>query len=37
VDVVLEVAELFAQVLGLDGVEGVGAGGVDDGLDVPGV
>ena len=33
----LEVAEFLVQVLGLDALEGVGAGGVDDGRDVPGV
>ncbi len=37
VGVVAEVAELSFQVAGLDAVEGVGAGGLDDRLDVPGV
>jgi hypothetical protein len=37
VGVVAEVAELSLQVAGLDAVEGVGAGGVDDRIDVAGV
>ena len=37
VGVAFEVAELFVQVFGFDAGEGVGAGGLDDRLDVAGV